>query len=70
MAFNIGSVIVTAICLSILGSVMVSGIFSNFSAENYTGSMLSIVMPFVPVIFGVGILYFAGESLGIFGTKK
>jgi hypothetical protein len=61
---DVGKIIVLAVSLAIAGSLMVSTVFTNYSAANYTG-ILAIVMPFVPVIFGVGLLYVAMKELGI-----
>ena len=51
----IGKMIIAAVMIAIVGGLMTSTIFENFAPDKYTG-MLSIVMNFVPVIFGVGVL--------------
>jgi hypothetical protein len=73
---DVGKLIVLAVSLAIVGGLMASTVFNNFTnaatcatpaggcSQNATG-ILAIVLPFVSVIFGVGILYVAMRELGI-----
>jgi len=68
---DIGKIIVLAISLSIVGSLLTSSIFNYFAgggcagcAVNHTG-LLAVIMPFVPILFGVGILYVAIREMGL-----
>jgi len=70
---DVGKVIVLAISLSIVGSLMAGTVFDSWantkvvndtSRSNYTG-LMAVIAPFVPLLFGVGVLYIAIRELGL-----
>ena len=75
---DVGKIIVLAVSLAIVGAVTAGTVFNQFTnagtcataaggcAVNATGILL-IMLPFVPVIVGIGILYLVLRELGITG---